>query len=35
MTDSCSTGKSFKDEERMTGNKKMILTALEAVAGGI
>lgn len=35
MTDSCSTGKSFKDEDRMSGNRKMILTALEAVAGGI
>ncbi|MGH4037710.1 MAG: purine-nucleoside phosphorylase [Sphaerochaeta sp.] len=35
MTDSCVTGKCFKDEDRMAGNNKMILTALEAVASGI
>ncbi len=35
MTDSCLTGKSFKDEERMSGNNKMIISALEVVASGI
>lgn len=29
MTDNVVTGKSFKDEERMEGNRKMILVALE------
>lgn len=35
MSDSCITGKSFKDEERMSGNAKMIRCALEVVANGI
>lgn len=31
MTDSCVTGKSFKDEERMVGNSNMIKIALETI----
>ena len=31
MTDNCVTGESFKDEERMEGNGKMIKVALETI----
>jgi len=31
MTDNCVTGKSFQDEERMEGNRRMIITALQAL----
>lgn len=31
MTDNCVTGASFKDEERMDGNRNMIVVALETV----